>query len=284
MDLSYKKNIKNLLKSKQVKPTKRLGQNFLVDSKIIKNIIKAADLNSKDFVLEIGPGLGVLTKELVQRAKKVIAVEKDKNMVKLLQENLKAKNLEIINKDILKFVPEFKNYKIVANLPFYLTSPAIRRFLEAIDNPPQQMVLVVQKEVGQRICASPPRMSILAVSVQAYAKAEILSYISKKSFWPEPKVDSAVIRITPCLSNYVYISPEKREVFFKIIKAGFCQPRKQLINNFSKSLKLDKEKVKKWLLKNKIQPSQRAETLDIKNWISLTETYFKGMTFIDLMT
>ncbi|HXK31941.1 MAG TPA: 16S rRNA (adenine(1518)-N(6)/adenine(1519)-N(6))-dimethyltransferase RsmA [Candidatus Paceibacterota bacterium] len=281
MDLSYKKNIKNLLKSERIKPLKRLGQNFLADSGAIKKIIKAADLNSEDLVLEIGPGLGVLTKELVQKVKKVIAVEKDKNMVKLLKESLNNKNLEIIDRDILKFIPEFKNYKIVANLPFYLTAPVIRRFLEAINNPSQQMVLVVQKEVGQRICASPPKMSILAVSVQAYAKTEIVSYISRKSFWPVPKVDSAIIKISPCLSNYAY--SEKRDLFFKIVKAGFCQPRKQLINNFSKSLKLDKEKVKKWLLKNKIQPAQRAETLNLKNWISLTETYFKGMTFMDLI-
>jgi len=283
MDLSYKKNIKSLLKSEQIQPSKRLGQNFLVDSKAIKKIIKAADLKPEDYVLEIGPGLGVLTKELAQRAKKVIAVEKDKNMVELLEETLKFKNVEIVNRDILKFVPGFKNYKIVANLPFYLTSPVIRHFLEVIDNPPRQMVLVVQKEVGQRICASPPEMSILAVSVQAYAKAEIVSYLSKKSFWPEPKVDSAVIRISPCLSNYAYAFPKKREIFFKVVKAGFCQPRKQLINNLSRSLKIDKEKTEKWLFKNKIQPSQRAETLTSEDWMNLTESYFKGMTFIDLI-
>jgi len=253
-----------------------------VDSRAIKKIIKAADLNSEDLVLEIGPGLGVLTKELVQKVKKVIAVEKDKNMVELLKESFNNKNLEIINKDILKFIPEFKNYKIVANLPFYLTAPVIRRFLEAIDNPPQQMVLVVQKEVGQRICASPPKMSILAVSVQAYAKVEIVSYISRKSFWPVPKVDSAVIKISPCLSNYAY--SEKRDLFFKIVKAGFCQPRKQLINNLSRGLKIDKKNVENWLLKNKIQPSQRAETLGLKDWMNLTKSYFIGITFKDLTT
>ncbi|OGZ19355.1 MAG: ribosomal RNA small subunit methyltransferase A, partial [Candidatus Nealsonbacteria bacterium RBG_13_38_11] len=240
MDLSYRKNIKNLLKNEQIKPLKRLGQNFLVNNKAIKKIIKAANLNLEDLVLEIGPGLGALTTELAKRVKKVIAVEKDKNMVKLLEENLRFENLEIVNKDILKFVPRLKNYKIVANLPFYLTSPVVRRFLENVKSKPQQMILIVQKEVGQRICANPLKMSILAISVQAYAKTEIVSYVSKKSFWPVPKVDSAIIRITPCLSNYTYLYPKKREIFFKIVKAGFSQPRKQLINNLSKKLMFNK--------------------------------------------
>ena len=284
MNLFYRKNIKNLLKNERIRPLKQLGQNFLVDDRAINKIVKAADINSGDLVLEIGPGLGVLTKELVKMAKKVVAVEKDRNMVKLLQENLKIKNLQIVNKDILKFIPDFKNYKIVANLPFYLTAPVIRRFLEFVEVKPEEMVLVVQKEVGERICTSPPKMSILAVSVQTYAKTEIISYISKKSFWPEPKVDSAVIKITPCLTSYIYMYPEKREIFFKIVKAGFSQPRKQLINNLSKKLKLNKEIIGKWLLKNKIQPSQRAGTLSSKDWTNLTETYLKGMTFTDLIT
>jgi len=272
MDLSYRKNIKNLLKNEQLSPLKRLGQNFLVDSRAVNKVIKAADLKSDDLVLEIGPGLGVFTKELAKRAKKVMAVEKDKNMVKLLKQSLNFKNLEIVNNDILKFIPSFKNYKIVANLPFYLTSPVIRYFLEIVENPPQQMALVVQKEVGQRICASPPKMSILAVSVQAYAKTEIIGYIPKRSFWPVPKVDSAIIRIIPCLSNYIYMYPEKRELFFKIVKAGFSQPRKQLINNLSKKLKLNKNEAERWLLENKIQPRQRAETLSLKDWLRLTKT------------
>ena len=286
MDLFYKKNIKNFLKNKQIQPAKRLGQNFLVDKKAVKKVIKAAELNQKDWVLEIGPGLGVLTKELAKRAKKVIAVEKDQNMIKFLEELLKAENVELVNKDILKFTPGFKtkNYKIVANLPFYLTAPVIRHFLETVEVRLQQMVLVVQKEVGQRICADPPKMSILAVSVQAFAEAKIMGYLSKKSFWPQPKVDSAIIKISPCFSNYPYLFPEKRELFFKIVKAGFSQPRKQLINNLSKKLKLSKENTEKWLLKNKIQPSQRAETLNLKDWINLTETYLMGTIFNDLIT
>lgn len=283
MNLSFRKNIKNLLKNEQIKPLRKLGQNFLVDDKAVNRVIKAADIKSDDLILEIGPGPGILTKELAKRAKKVLAVEKDKNMVKLLEKNLNFKNLEIINSDILKFVPDFKNYKITANLPFYLASHIIRYFLEIVKEKPKQMTLIVQKEVGQRICANPPKMSILAVSVQAYAKTEIISYIPRKSFWPMPKVDSAIIGIIPCFSNYLYMYPEKKELFFKIVKAGFCQPRKQLANNISYGLKVNKEKTAKWLLKNKIQPSQRAETLELKDWINLTESYFKGITFKDLI-
>jgi 16S rRNA (adenine1518-N6/adenine1519-N6)-dimethyltransferase len=161
----------------------------------------------------------------------------------------------------------------VANLPFYLTAPVIRKFLES-DCQPKEMILMVQKEVGQRICAKPPDMNLLAVSVQFYAEPKIISYISKKSFWPQPKVDSAIIKITPLglseISTIVRLLD--RDLFFRIVKAGFSQPRKQILNNLSKKLKLNKEEVKSWLLKNNIQPGQRAETLTIKDWINLTKS------------
>jgi len=288
MALVLKSEVKKMLKKHNLRPSKRLGQNFLVDKGVVRKIIEAADLQADDIVLEIGPGLGVLTRELAKKAKKVIAVEKDKNMVEILAETLKNfKNVEIIHGDIRKKTPGVfsstpgvgTGYKVVANLPFYLTAPAIRKFLESVEVRPQQMVLVVQKEVAQRICAKPPDMNLLAVSVQFYASPsqvspkfgraspEIISYISKKSFWPQPKVDSAIIKITPFK---IRRSSELRQLFFKIVRAGFSQPRKQLVNNLSKMLKLDKEKVKEWLLKNDIQPSQRAETLSLEDWVRLT--------------
>ena len=277
-----------LLKRYKVHPNKRLGQNFLVSRTVLKKIIKAGELKSSDIVLEIGPGLGILTKAIAKKVKKVIAVEKDENLANILKRELdngQIKNIQIINQDILKFqVSSFKfqkPYKLVANLPYYITAPVIRMFLESA-KPPKLMVLMVQKEVAQRICPCPPKlkerrrgktpkMSILAVSVQFYAKPEIISYISKKSFWPQPKVDSAILRIAPL------INADRRlinaDLFFKIVKAGFSQPRKQLINNFSKSLEISREKVEKWLKKNSIQPSQRAETLTVKNWIDLANDY-----------
>ncbi|MDP2910260.1 MAG: 16S rRNA (adenine(1518)-N(6)/adenine(1519)-N(6))-dimethyltransferase RsmA [bacterium] len=259
----------------KVKPIKKLGQNFLIDKNALKKVIKAADLKPQDIILEIGPGLGVLTQELAKKAKKVIAVEKDSRMCQALRENLKDfNNIEIINKDVLKFEIiklfknlklKIKNYKIVANLPFYITAPVIRKFLES-ENPPQEMILMIQKEVAQRICAQPPDMSILAVSVQFYAGAKIISYVSKKSFCPRPKVDAAIIKIKPKKKHQTNSAK-----FFRVIRAGFSQPRKQLINNLSKGLKLDKEQINKLLKKLNIQPNQRAETLSLNNWLDLSK-------------
>jgi len=276
MNLTSKKAIQNLLKKYQVRPSKRLGQNFLIDKGVITKLIRAANLRPKNIILEIGPGIGNLTQELAKKVKKVIAIEKDQKMVEILKETLEDyENVEIIKGDILKLDPRTYNlkpkiYKVVGNLPFYLTAPAIRKFLE-LKNLPKEMVLVVQKEVGQRICARTPDMSILAVSVQFYAKPEIISYVSKKSFWPQPKVDSAIIKIVP---KKLTTNPELVDLFFKIVKAGFSQPRKQLTNNLSQGLKLNRERVKNWLLKNSIQPNQRAETLTIEDWISLTKNFY----------
>jgi len=263
---------KNLLKEYGLKPSKGLGQHFLIGQGVLKKIIQTAGLKTTDVVLEIGPGLGILTRELAKMVKKVIAVEKDQRLCRILERELKNfKNLKIIQDDILKSNIQYPisniQYKIVANLPYYITSPVIRKFLE-MQNQPKLMVLMVQKEVAQRICSKPPRMSLLAVAVQFYAKPEIVSYVSKNCFWPEPKVDSAIIKITPINANK-NANPRK---FFKIVRAGFSHPRKQLINNFSQGLKIEKKEIKKWLQKNKINPKQRAETLNIKDWMRLTKT------------
>jgi len=269
------KNVKNLLKNYGIRPLKKLGQNFLVSEKAFEKILKAADLSSKDVVLEIGSGIGNLTLKLAKKVKKVIAIEKDKKMCEILAQELKdqnIKNVQIINHDILKLDlgPYSKSpYQLVANLPYYITSPVIRKFLES-NKPPKSMVLMIQKEVAQRICADPGKMSILAASVQFYAKPKIVSYISKKSFWPEPKVDSAIIKIVP---KRIKASTEFKKRFFEIVKAGFSQPRKQLINNFSKKLGLKKEKIEAWLLENGINSKQRAETLSINNWKRLTKSF-----------
>jgi len=275
--LTFIRTIRYLLKKYRTHPSKRLGQNFLIDKTVLRKIIEAADLKPNDMVLEIGPGIGTLTRELAKTAIKVIAIEKDPKMIDVLKDTTKDfQNVEIIKEDILKMSPESyklkaKSYKVVANLPFYLTAPVIRQFLET-KNPPQEMNLVVQKEVAQRICAKPPDMSILAVSVQFYAKPEIISYISKKSFWPSPKVDAAILKIVP-RQFCVPASRQFCEQFFRIVKAGFAHPRKQILNNLSNELKYNKGVVKSWLLKNNIQPSQRAETLTLEDWIKLTKNF-----------
>ena len=299
-NLTSRKAIKALLNQYLVYPSKRLGQNFLVDKSVLKKIIKTANLTKKDIILEIGPGIGTLTRELAHKAKRVIAVEKDPKMTAILKETLKEfKNIEIIQGDILKIqetrYPEGKRaasygagkiqdtYKIVANLPFYIAAPVIRKFLQ-LNNQPRVLVLMVQKEVAQRICASPakifasqklgrarpPKMNLLAVSVQFYAKPEIISYVSKKSFWPEPKVDSAIIKISKIKNQKSKIATD---IFFKVVKAGFSQPRQMLINNLAKKLEIEKEKIKEVLKKNKISPSQRAETLAIKDWVQIAKEF-----------
>lgn len=277
MDLTSKKNIKDLLKKYRLCPSKRLGQNFLIDKRVIRKIIETADLKPEDTVLEIGPGIGTLTQELAKRVKKMIAVEKDPRMIEILKETLKDfENVKIVKADIRNWKLESsptgskqKNYIIVGNLPFYLTAPVIRHFLELPETRPREMVLVVQKEVGQRICAKPPRMNLLAVSVQFYAQPKIISYISKKSFWPRPEVDATIIKITPLKLTRNVLDT----LFFRIVRAGFSQPRKQILNNLANKLKLNKEEVKSRLLKNNVQPTQRAETLSIEDWLKLTKSF-----------
>ena len=282
MDFFSQKYIKSLLKEHQIYPSKRFGQNFLVDKTVFEKIIGAANLSPEDTVLEIGPGIGNLTQELAKKAKRVVAVEKDKKMVEVLKETLKDfKNVEIIQGDILKLpttnysLPT--NYKVVANLPYYITSPVIRNFLELPEVRPREIVLMVQREVAERICSKPPKMNLLAVSVQFYGEPKIISSVSKNSFWPKPKVDSAILKI---IVNRKQLTVN-RDLFFKIVKAGFSQPRKQLVNNFARKLalsppnglKLDKDKIKYWLLKNKINYIRRAETLNIQNWVNLVKSF-----------
>jgi len=245
-----------------------MGQNFLINPRILQKIIQTADLKN-DIVLEVGPGLGTLTQELAKKAKKVIAVEKDKQMAEALKEILKDfKNIEIIQEDILKIFKKqtlnLKKYKVVANIPYYLTSPLIRMLLES-DNPPKEIVLMIQKEVAQRITVQPPKMNLLAVSVQFYSQPKTISYVAKESFWPEPKVDSAIIKI----DNIKKTKKINQERFFKIVKAGFSSPRKQLANNLSEKLNIDKEKIKTALAECGLNPQARAENLSLENWMKL---------------
>ncbi len=293
MNLLSPTEIKSLLSKYGIRLSKGLGQNFLIDQKVLAKIIEAAEISPQETILEIGPGIGTLTQKLAESAGKVIAVEKDMNMVEILKETLdNYKNIEIIPDDILELLNpkhEVRNskqiqnskseifedyklkaisYKLVANIPYYITAPLIRALLEN-ENPPKDIILMVQKEVAQRICAKPPEMSLLAVSVQYYAEPKIFSYVSKNCFWPAPKIDSAILKI----SNIKKIPRTEAEQFFTIVKAGFSHPRKQLLNNLSSALKKDRETVFSWLLKNNIQPKQRAETPTIEDWKNLTNSF-----------
>ena len=256
-------NPKQLLKKYEIRPLRKLGQNFLINKTVLKKIIDTASLSLKDIILEIGPGLGVLTQELAKRTKKVIAVEKDRTLSRLFEDILKTEgidNVKVINEDALTYDLQPASYKLIANLPYYITSPVIRKFLET-KNKPELMILMVQKEVAQRICAKPGKMSILAVSVQFYAVPKIISYISKKSFWPQPKVDSAILRITP--QKVTNLTTDDHEDFFKLVKTGFSSKRKMLKNN----LKIDESILKELGL----NPKVRAEDLSIQDWLKVYE-------------
>jgi len=288
MNLSSPTIIKQILQKYNIKPSKSLGQNFLINKNILSKIIKASNLSKNDIVLEVGPGIGTLTYELAQNASKVIAIEKDHDMINILQETLSEfNNVNIVEDDILE-ISNFQflisnqiqkpnaKYKVVANIPYYLTSHLIRTFLEC-ENQPQEIILLIQKEVAQRITAKPPHMNLLAVSVQYYAKPEIISYVPRNCFLPAPKVDSAIIKITPHISSLSFSqkreSREFNDLFFKVVKAGFSHPRKQLANNFCSELDIEKEAVQNWLLQNNIKPTQRAETLSVNNWKNLANSF-----------
>jgi len=274
MNLTSPKTIKELLKKYDAKALKGLGQNFLIDASVLAKILKAANVGPEDAILEIGPGIGTLTQELAKHASQVVAIEKGAKMVEILSETLTDfKNVQVISEDALKFDPQHsalagKPYKLIANLPYYITSPVIRKFLET-EHGPKLLVLMVQKEVAQRICVAPPDMSILAVSVQYYATPKIISHVSKNCFWPAPKIDSAIIAIEPQNTR----TKEGSGAFFKVVKAGFAQPRKQLAGNLSKNLKKSRAEIEEWLLKNNLNPQQRAETLSIQDWLNLVNSF-----------
>lgn len=269
-------NIQQLLRKYGLKPHKGLGQNFLSDDMILERIADSAAISADTVVLEIGPGLGSLTRHLARRARKVIAVELDRNLIPVLSDVLVSwKNVEIIQGDILEFDPKVhfsESYSVIANIPYYITSALIRHLLESPVKP-AEMVLTVQKEVAERICAGAGNLSMLALSVQVYGKTEIPFTIPASAFYPEPDVDSAVVRIS--LYPEPLISPARLSVFFELAKAGFGQKRKTLRNSLSSNLHLDSAEIAEKLLKAGIDPMRRAETLTIFEWDLLLEQFNK---------
>ncbi|MFC1756784.1 16S rRNA (adenine(1518)-N(6)/adenine(1519)-N(6))-dimethyltransferase RsmA [Patescibacteria group bacterium] len=240
----------------------KLGQNFLTSSNIAKDIVQIAEVTKSDTVLEVGPGKGILTEELVKEAKQVLAVEKDKVLFDLLQNNFKdQKNLKLVHNDILKF--NLSNcslvdngYKLVANIPYYLTSHLLKYFLSA-EKQPSMIVFMIQKEVGERILAKDGKESILSVSIKAYGQPKIVKNVSAKHFIPKPKVDSVVIKINNISKKFFKNIDEKE--FFSLVKQGFSQKRKMLKNNLQL---LNTECLIKCGLSEKI----RAEDLSLEDW------------------
>ena len=273
-----------------IRPKKGLGQNFLVDPAHRARIVAAAELTRDDTVLEIGPGPGVLTELIAEQAGRVIAVELDDRLIPLLRNRFASQpHVSIVHADILKVDvgalmtkdegrrtdigassvfgrSSFVGYKVIANLPYYLTSAVIRQLLESTP-PPERLVLTVQREVAERMVAAPPEMSLLALGVQFYCTGQIVEKIPAGAFYPVPKVDSAVVRLDrrpePAVPGVT------SEAFFRVAKAGFSQPRKQLRNSLAAGLRLAPAAAEAWLTAAGIDPQRRAETLTLAEWGAL---------------
>ena len=253
-------------------PKKSLGQHWLKDPEILADIAEAAELTSDDVVLEVGPGLGTLTSRLLARANSVTAVEFDADLARKLPGQFPGKKLAVVNQDILRFdlnqLP--KNYKVVANVPYYITSKIVEKLMTA-ENKPSIAVLLVQKEVAERIAAESGNMSVLSVSVQIFAEAELDIEVPRQFFTPPPKVDSQVVILRT--RNNPLITPEDQRDFFRIVKAGFSAKRKKLRSSLSGGLGIDKGSVEGLLKDANISPDARAEDLAIEDWRRLLKVW-----------
>jgi len=268
-------NAAELLKQYGLRADKRLGQNFLQDPYALERIVKAAEIRPTETVLEIGPGLGSLTRYLAAAAKTVIAVELDVKLFPPLKAVISPyQNIRLVQGDMLEIEPEEiieqQDYLVVANIPYYITSALIRHLLES--NPkPRRIVLTIQKEVAGRICAEPGNMSLLGLSVQVYGQPRIAASIPSGAFFPAPKVDSSVLIVD------IYPAPRVEEnlleTFFQLIKAGFSQKRKKLRNSISAGMHQSPAEAQKMLLAADIDPQRRAETLSLEEWGKLSVQY-----------
>jgi 16S rRNA (adenine1518-N6/adenine1519-N6)-dimethyltransferase len=268
-------NVPALLRRFGLRPDKRLGQNFLVDQSALRKIVEVAAISPEDTVLEVGPGLGGLTSLLASEAHRVVAVELDGRLIPILKQVLSPyPNVQLLQGDILALNPlelvGASTYKVVANIPYYITSALVRHLLEG-DQRPTCLVLTVQREVAERICASPGELSLLALSVQVYGQPQVRARIPAGAFYPPPKVDSALIHVD-ILSEPVIPIP-LLSPFFRLAKAGFSQKRKTLGNALAASLAWPKYRTESMLLAAGIDPRRRAETLDLAEWGALTRQF-----------
>ena len=271
IDLTNVRELRRELSTHGMRPNKSFGQNFLIDRSVLQEIVDAAEIEATDQVLEVGSGTGVLTRELAQRARRVVAVELERDMLALLAKTTRNyPNVELIARNLLFLNPTEvfgeEPYKLVANLPYYITAPTFRHFLESA-NPPRLIVVMVQQEVAQRITARPGDLSLLAVSIQFYGQPRIVAHVPAEAFYPAPKVDSAILCIE--VHDQAPLSPGERDSFFRVVQAGFSARRKQLHNALTSGLHRKNEDVRVWLAAAHIDASRRAETLSIEEWIRL---------------
>jgi len=257
-----------------MKLKKSLGQHLLINKRVLMSIIRAASLEKKDVVLEIGAGSGILTRALAEQVKKVIAIEIDKEFASRLNSYLKDfSNVELIFGDIRKVFPRLKlpqNYKVVANIPYYASSLIIKMLLSAW-NKPKEIVCLLQKEVAERICASKGNFSILSNSVLFFGKPEIIGKVPRSAFYPPPKVDSAILKIKDINNDNARILEEKR--FFQVLKAGFAAPRKTLVNNLAAGMDISKQKASDIIKSVGLKEAIRPQELTVSDWINIAQRF-----------
>jgi 16S rRNA (adenine1518-N6/adenine1519-N6)-dimethyltransferase len=266
-------DVPSLLKQYGLRPSKGLGQNFLQDNHALQKIVAAAAIEQTDSVLEIGPGLGSLTRYLALSARKVTAVELDRSLFPVLEAVLAPyPNVRLVQGDILELAPvdlvDAPGYLVVANIPYYITSALLRHLLES-EPRPRRLVLTVQCEVAERICAGPGQMSLLALSVQVHGTPRLVASIPARAFYPPPKVDSAVVCIE--LAPQPRFPPPQLEIFFRLARAGFSQKRKTLRNSLAGGLGIEPAAAESLLAAAGIDPRRRAETLSLEEWGKLVQ-------------
>lgn len=274
------KKTKQICRLYGIEPRRSKGQNFLISEKIYDRIVKISDISKKDVILEVGPGLGFLTAKLAKKAKKVVAVELDDELSAFLKEAVdsqKVENVEIINKNVLdikiedifsRSLIQNSGFKIVANLPYNISSVFLRKFLSENDIKPDSMVLMLQKEVAERITAGPGDMSLLACSVRLYADAKIVSKVPAKAFWPRPEVDSAIVKIEKQKEKIKKINEKD---LFRLLKFGFAAKRKMLRNNLAAGYRIKPEEVDAIISESGLKGTSRAQDLSIDDWLLLYE-------------
>lgn len=260
---------RHLLAEAQIEPKRSLGQNFLSDETLLRKIIGAADVQPTDHLLEVGPGVGMMTELMAQSAEKVVAVELDTRLMPILHHQLDhLPNVQLIHGDILEQAIDKlfdRPYKVIANVPYYITGGILRHLLTSHPQP-SCVVMTVQKEVAERLTAPIGELSLLAISVQFFGKTRLVGKISAGAFWPRPEIDSAIIRIDRQPTTVVV----DEKLFFRVVKAGFSQKRKQLKNNLH-ALDLSADQIKEGLAAAGLAPEQRAETVPLANWLLLTD-------------
>jgi 16S rRNA (adenine1518-N6/adenine1519-N6)-dimethyltransferase len=268
-------NSKFKIQNSKLIPKKSMGQHFLKDRTVPPRIVEGAGVEAGDCVVEVGPGLGVLTEEIARRLDpecggRLVAVELDGSLLPGLRERFGGySHVSFVQDDILDVRPEElsggRAYKVVANLPYYITSAVLRHFLEA-ERKPESLTVMVQREVAERMVAKPPEMSLLAVAVQFYGRPKVLFRVPPGAFKPPPKVDSAVVKIEVYAPGDRPVAAESEEGFFRVVRAGFAQKRKQLGNTLATGLDLPKDKIATRLMEAGVEPSRRAETLSLDEW------------------